>query len=191
MAVRDYALAYRRYLVVGLIAVPFPEVWGNGYGATNEILGGQVPESLAADEHGAVLANYTDALSLLVDGKRVAGVRARDSQTGRDFEIAARMTVNATGAWLDPLSDKLFALHGAHPSSIVATLKGSSVDVSVSGTEKVELNQGAAQRNHIGVRLDPRAIDRGIQNHQIVPHQEFAGARGEAFFADPLCTVEP
>ena len=26
-------------LVVGLIAVPFPQVWGNGYGATNEILG--------------------------------------------------------------------------------------------------------------------------------------------------------
>jgi len=42
-------------------------------------------------------------------------------------------------------SDKLFALHGAPPSSIVATLKGSSVDGSVSGAEQVELNQGAAR----------------------------------------------
>jgi hypothetical protein len=36
------------------------------------------------------------------------------------------------------LSDKLFALDCAHPSSIVATVKGSSVDRSVSEAEQVE-----------------------------------------------------
>ena len=66
----------------------------------------------AADEHGAVLANHADALSLLVDGKRVIGVRARDGQAGRDFEIAARMTVNATGAALDRLLDPIGAATG-------------------------------------------------------------------------------
>ena len=55
----------------------------------------------AADEHGAVLANYLEAVSPLTDGKRVTGVRARDRQTGRDFEIGARLTVNATGASVD------------------------------------------------------------------------------------------
>jgi glycerol-3-phosphate dehydrogenase len=56
--------------------------------------------------------NYTDAISLLVDGKRVTGIRARDGQTGRDFEIVARMTVNATGASLDRLLAPIGAATG-------------------------------------------------------------------------------
>jgi glycerol-3-phosphate dehydrogenase len=55
----------------------------------------------AADEHGAVLANYVEAVSPLTDGKRVTGVRARERQTGRELEIGARLTVNATGAAVD------------------------------------------------------------------------------------------
>ena len=57
--------------------------------------------AMAAAEHGAVLANYVEAVSPLTDGKRVTGVRARDRQTGREFEIGARLTVNATGAAVD------------------------------------------------------------------------------------------
>ena len=57
--------------------------------------------AMAAAEHGAVLANYLEAVSPLTDGKRVTGVRARDRQTGREFEIGARLTVNATGASVD------------------------------------------------------------------------------------------
>lgn len=59
--------------------------------------------AIAADEHGAVLANHTEAISLAVEGKRVAGVRARDRQSGREHDISARLTVNATGAALDRL----------------------------------------------------------------------------------------
>src|SRR5206468_6053380 len=51
---------------------------------------------LAAVEHGAVLANHVEATAPLIDGRRVAGVRARDRQTGREIEIGARVTVNAT-----------------------------------------------------------------------------------------------
>jgi glycerol-3-phosphate dehydrogenase len=57
----------------------------------------------AADDHGAVLANHVEAASLLTDGKRVTGVRARDRQNGRELEIAAQLTVNATGASVDDL----------------------------------------------------------------------------------------
>ena len=46
--------------------------------------------AMAAAEHGAVLANHLEAASPLTDGKRVTGVRARDRQTSREFEIAAR-----------------------------------------------------------------------------------------------------
>ena len=59
--------------------------------------------ALAAAEHGAVLANHVEAVAPLLDGRRVAGVRARDRQTGREIEIGARVTVNATGAGVDCL----------------------------------------------------------------------------------------
>jgi glycerol-3-phosphate dehydrogenase len=59
--------------------------------------------AVAADEHGAVLANHVDAAALLLEGKTVAGVRARDVETGREFEVAARLVVNATGSSVDRL----------------------------------------------------------------------------------------
>jgi glycerol-3-phosphate dehydrogenase len=57
--------------------------------------------AMAAGEHGAVLANYLEAVSPLTEGRRVAGVLARDQRTGRELEISARLTVNATGAAVD------------------------------------------------------------------------------------------
>jgi hypothetical protein len=53
------------------------------------------------------------------------------------------------------------------------------------------LSQGSAQRNHKGIRLDLRAIDREIRNCQIQFRQDLDGVRGEVVFADLLCTVEP
>ena len=59
--------------------------------------------ALAASEHGAVLANYVEAGALIREGQRILGVRAVDRESGRDIEIGARVTVNATGASLDRL----------------------------------------------------------------------------------------
>ena len=59
--------------------------------------------ALAAAEHGAVLANHVEAIAPLTDGKRVTGVSARDGLSSRSFEIAARLTVNATGGRVDRL----------------------------------------------------------------------------------------
>jgi glycerol-3-phosphate dehydrogenase len=59
--------------------------------------------ALAASEHGALLANHLEATAPLMDGRRVAGVRVRDRLTGREREIAARLTVNATGGQVDAL----------------------------------------------------------------------------------------
>jgi glycerol-3-phosphate dehydrogenase len=58
---------------------------------------------IAASKHGAVLVNHLDAVSLVADGERTVGVRARDAIDGRELEIAARVTVNATGAGVDML----------------------------------------------------------------------------------------
>jgi glycerol-3-phosphate dehydrogenase len=59
--------------------------------------------ALAADQHGAVLANHVEARAPLTEGKRVVGVRAVDTAGGRELDIAARVTVNATGADVDRL----------------------------------------------------------------------------------------
>ncbi len=71
--------------------------------------------ALAATEHGAVLANHVEAVSPLADsagGRRVAGVTARDALGARTLEIAARVTVNATGARVDRLLAPLGASTG-------------------------------------------------------------------------------
>jgi glycerol-3-phosphate dehydrogenase len=59
--------------------------------------------ALAATRHGAVLANHVEATAPIVDGTRVAGVTAHDRLGGRTFDIAARLTVNATGGCVDRL----------------------------------------------------------------------------------------
>ena len=57
----------------------------------------------AAVGHGAVLANHVEAIAPLLDGRRVTGITARDVLGARTFEIAARLTVNATGGAVDRL----------------------------------------------------------------------------------------
>jgi glycerol-3-phosphate dehydrogenase len=59
--------------------------------------------ALGAAEHGAVLANHVEAIAPLMQGDRVAGVRAVDRTSGRELEISARIVVNATGAQIDQL----------------------------------------------------------------------------------------
>src|SRR2546425_3458692 len=59
--------------------------------------------ALAAAEHDAVLANYVEATTPILDGRRIGGVHAIDRQSGRQVEIAARVTVNATGCAVDRL----------------------------------------------------------------------------------------
>jgi glycerol-3-phosphate dehydrogenase len=67
--------------------------------------------ALGAAEHGAVLANHLEAAAPLVDssegGRRVVGVTARDRLGTQTIEIAARLTVNATGAAIDRLLEPL------------------------------------------------------------------------------------
>jgi glycerol-3-phosphate dehydrogenase len=56
-----------------------------------------------AAEHGAVLANHVEAVEPRVSGRRVVGVVARDRLSSRRIEIAAMLTVNATGSQVDRL----------------------------------------------------------------------------------------
>lgn len=59
-----------------------------------------------AAAHGAVLANYVEAIGLLRRSGRLAGVHACDRLTEQAFEIQARLVVNAAGPWGPGLLDR-------------------------------------------------------------------------------------
>ena len=55
----------------------------------------------SASDHGATCLNYLAASGLLKSRGRVCGVLATDSETGENFEISARVVINATGVYAD------------------------------------------------------------------------------------------
>jgi glycerol-3-phosphate dehydrogenase len=57
--------------------------------------------AIAAVEHGAVLANYVEAVAPLLSDRRALGVRAIDRRGGRELEVGAKVTVNATAGAFD------------------------------------------------------------------------------------------
>ena len=52
-------------------------------------------------DHGGFAANYVRVSRLVKDGARIRGVIAQDQESGREFEIAARVVINATGVFTD------------------------------------------------------------------------------------------
>lgn len=53
----------------------------------------------SAENIGAALANYVEAVGFVCEGGRVVGVKAQDRMTGELFEIRAARVINAAGAW--------------------------------------------------------------------------------------------
>ncbi|HZJ07484.1 MAG TPA: glycerol-3-phosphate dehydrogenase/oxidase [Nocardioidaceae bacterium] len=60
-----------------------------------------------AAARGALCASRTKVTGFLRDGERVTGVHARDLESGRDFEVRARVVVNAAGVWTDEIQDMM------------------------------------------------------------------------------------
>ncbi|HUP18813.1 MAG TPA: glycerol-3-phosphate dehydrogenase/oxidase, partial [Gemmatimonadota bacterium] len=56
-----------------------------------------------AIEQGAVVLNHVAVTELLKEDGLVVGVRARDAETAREWELRAGAVVNATGPWTDEL----------------------------------------------------------------------------------------
>jgi glycerol-3-phosphate dehydrogenase len=54
-----------------------------------------------AVEKGAAALNYTRCCGLLKEGGHVAGVLLRDEEAGHEFEVRARVVINATGVFAD------------------------------------------------------------------------------------------
>jgi glycerol-3-phosphate dehydrogenase len=58
-----------------------------------------------AQREGAAVATSVRVVDLGRDGDRVRGVSAVDLETGRRFDIAADVTINATGVWTDSVEE--------------------------------------------------------------------------------------
>jgi glycerol-3-phosphate dehydrogenase len=55
--------------------------------------------------HGAHVATRAKVVGFLREGERVVGVRARDLENGRDFEVRAHVVINAAGVWTDEIQE--------------------------------------------------------------------------------------
>lgn len=77
-------------------------------------------DAVAASRGRALAINYARVAGLLRAGDKVVGVQVRDQSTGAEFEAAAGVVINATGAWADRLrgemgaASRLRPLRGSH-----------------------------------------------------------------------------
>jgi glycerol-3-phosphate dehydrogenase len=62
---------------------------------------------VSASNRGAEVANYVEAIGLLVEGNRIIGTQARDVHSGRVMEIHSKLVINCAGAWIDNLLGKI------------------------------------------------------------------------------------
>ncbi len=83
----------------------------------------------SAAAHGALLLNYCEALEVLHDGGRAAGLRLRDAETGQELRVQAGCIVNATGVWVDALRRQDAQAAGRPAGAIVAPSQGVHVVV--------------------------------------------------------------
>lgn len=77
-----------------------------------------------AVSNGAAVANYAEAVSYHVRHGKVRGVLARDTLTGEEFTVAARLTVNSAGPAVQALNQAAPALELRLPKKITGFAKG-------------------------------------------------------------------
>jgi len=58
---------------------------------------------LDASRYGAVVTNYTQVVGLLKESGKVTGAQVRDVLAGQEFAAHARVTLNATGVWVEEI----------------------------------------------------------------------------------------
>ena len=77
--------------------------------------------AMTAADHGAVLLNYCAATGLLRDADGyVNGVTARDAESGEEFNLSARIVINATGVF----TDSIRRMADADAEQLVVTSQG-------------------------------------------------------------------
>ncbi len=77
-----------------------------------------------AAQQGALLVNYCPVTGFIHEGGQLAGVHARDEETGQAFEVRAGCIVNAAGVWVDQLRTLDGAAAGKAVAPMVAPSQG-------------------------------------------------------------------
>lgn len=70
---------------------------------------------------GGAAVNYVEATGLIERGGKVIGVRARDRESGGEFDLQAKVVINATGVH----AEETLALDGRARGSLLAVSQGS------------------------------------------------------------------
>ena len=73
-------------------------IWYDGFMRNTERL--TLSFILSASNSGAVVANYAKVTGFILEGKNILGAKVNDLLHGRNFEIRAKMTLNASGPWV-------------------------------------------------------------------------------------------
>lgn len=56
---------------------------------------------LATNELGSICLNYCSVTNFLKENGKITGVKVTDQETGNEFEVKAKIVVNASGPWSD------------------------------------------------------------------------------------------
>jgi glycerol-3-phosphate dehydrogenase len=98
---------------------------------------------ISAAEAGAEVANYTEVVGLLQKDGKTVGARIVDREAGAEYELRARMVVNASGPWLDQVR----SLDGPQ-IPVLRTTRGTHIVVPRvnSGDEAIYLSSGRDDR---------------------------------------------
>jgi glycerol-3-phosphate dehydrogenase len=75
---------------------------------------------LSAAQHGATALNHAKVTGILRDGSSVSGIAVQDQISGETYQIRGRITVNATGHWVDSVRGML----GKDTGAMVRRTKG-------------------------------------------------------------------
>ena len=124
-----------------------------------------------AARHGAVIATRVSAESLLRDGKRVIGVKAKDLVSGKTINISATATVMCAGIW----SDELHAKFDLKPGYGVTMSKG--VHIVLPGSA-IRSNAGIILKTPVSVLFLIPWADKWIVGTTDTP---YTGDRAEPF----------
>ncbi len=124
-----------------------------------------------AARHGAVIATRVSAESLLREGKRVVGVKAKDLVTGKTINISATATVMCAGIW----SDELHAKFDLVPGYGVTMSKG--VHIVLPGSA-IKSNAGIILKTPVSVLFLIPWADKWIVGTTDTP---YTGNRAEPF----------
>lgn len=116
-----------RYVAREKVQKEFPGVRGEGLTAAGEYFDAQMDDARVCIEvvktaahHGAVVANYVEAVHIERQGDALAVVRAHDTIGNREVVIRARQVVNAAGPWADAVR----RLAGDDPRPFLRPTKG-------------------------------------------------------------------